>query len=157
VRLLIAVLTLLSNLDLKGTSQDVRYTKPYHASLKSAVSFIRVGPSKDHPVAWVVLCQRFPLTISAHFDLWRKVHGPRGVSGWVHRSLLSFKQTVFIPKTCCVRVEPSCKSAIIAIVQAPNVLEVIEKKGVWLFVKVGTLKGYIQITPFNKKLTGLAK
>ena len=71
---------------------------PRFASLRHDKVYLRVGPGKQYPIAWVYQRQNLPVKILARFDLWRKVRDPIGDEGWIHKSLLSNKRFAIITK-----------------------------------------------------------
>ena len=69
---------------------------PRFASLKSSSANMRVGPSKNHPIAWLYTRVGLPLKITAEFDVWRRVQDHNGIEGWMHVSLLSAERTALV-------------------------------------------------------------
>ena len=74
---------------------------PRFASLKFDHSNVRIGPNKDHEVAWVYTRAALPVEITAEFENWRRIRDRDGTEGWVYHTLLSGKRTAYVarPKT----------------------------------------------------------
>lgn len=127
---------------LAASSQD-----PVPASLKSGEVNLRVGPGVRYPINWVLLCQGMPVRIVEWFDLWRKIQDPLGSVGWVHKSLLSRRLTLFILGETFLRKKPDPKAAPLARI---GYGVTVDKKGVvqretgkWYDVKVAGFRGYL--------------
>lgn len=69
---------------------------PRYVSLKSDEVNVRVGPGKRYPISWVYKRDYFPVEVVEEFGHWRKVRDHEKAEGWIHKSLLSGKRTVFI-------------------------------------------------------------
>jgi hypothetical protein len=54
---------------------------------------MRIGPSLDYGTQWIYRVSGLPLEITAEYGNWRQVRDSDGVSGWMHRALLSSKRT----------------------------------------------------------------
>ena len=71
----------------------IKKNSPQHSSLKSSHVKLRVGPGKQYPIEWLLICKNLPVLILAQFDQWRHIRIFDGTEGWVHKSLLSTKKT----------------------------------------------------------------
>lgn len=69
---------------------------PRFASVKSHPVNIRIGPSRDHDIAWTFLRSSLPVEITQEFDVWVRVRDAEGQEGWVQRSFLSGKRTALV-------------------------------------------------------------
>jgi SH3-like domain-containing protein len=68
---------------------------PRFVSFKRDTVNMRIGPSRNHAVDWVYRgYQGLPVLVIAESGHWRKVADHEGVSGWVHRALLTSTRTV---------------------------------------------------------------
>jgi SH3-like domain-containing protein len=57
---------------------------------------MRGGPSLDYGIAWIYRVPGLPLEITAEYGNWRQVRDSDGVSGWMHRALLSSNRTAIV-------------------------------------------------------------
>ncbi|WP_310621959.1 SH3 domain-containing protein [Flexibacterium corallicola] len=62
---------------------------PRYVSLKSDRVNVRVGPSREHDVAWTFVRERLPVEIIQEYDEWRRIRDWEGKTGWVFRTLLT--------------------------------------------------------------------
>ncbi|EPE95471.1 SH3 domain-containing protein [Rhizobium grahamii] len=69
---------------------------PRFVSVKSKEARMRVGPSLDYATQWIYQAPGLPLEIIAEYDNWRQVRDCDGISGWMHRALLSSHRTALI-------------------------------------------------------------
>ncbi|MFD1703940.1 SH3 domain-containing protein [Methylopila henanensis] len=69
---------------------------PRFVSLKSAKVYVRQGPTKEHPVAFVYRRAGEPVEITAEYDNWRRIRDSEGAEGWVWHSLLSGRRTALV-------------------------------------------------------------
>jgi SH3-like domain-containing protein len=73
---------------------------PRYVSLKADRVNVRVGPTKNHDVAWVYTRAGLPVEITAEFENWRRIRDSEGAEGWVYHSLLSGRRTAIVsPKS----------------------------------------------------------
>jgi len=69
---------------------------PRFVSLKARNARMRVGPSFDYAAKWVYVAPGLPMEIIEEYGNWRQVRDCDGISGWMHRSLLSRQRTAMI-------------------------------------------------------------
>ncbi|MGO7039311.1 SH3 domain-containing protein [Rhizobium acaciae] len=69
---------------------------PRFVSLKTARARMRIGPAFEYAVKWLYQAPGLPLEITEEYGNWRQVRDSDGVSGWMHRSLLSGNRTAMI-------------------------------------------------------------
>lgn len=69
---------------------------PRFASLKANRARMRVGPAFEYAVKWIYQAPGLPLEITEEYGNWRQVRDSDGVSGWMHRSLLSSRRTAIV-------------------------------------------------------------
>ncbi|MCX2724811.1 SH3 domain-containing protein [Roseibium salinum] len=69
---------------------------PRFVSLKSDRVNVRVGPSRDHDIAWTFVHSGLPVEIIQEFDNWRRIRDWEGKQGWVFHSLLSGRRTALV-------------------------------------------------------------
>lgn len=69
---------------------------PRFVSLKTDKVNVRLGPAKDHEVAWVYSRSALPVEVIAESDNWRRIRDWEGAEGWVYHSLLSGRRTALV-------------------------------------------------------------
>lgn len=69
---------------------------PRFVSLKADRVNVRVGPTRDHEVAWVFTRAGLPVEITAEYSNWRRIRDWQGSEGWVYHSLLSGRRTAMV-------------------------------------------------------------
>lgn len=69
---------------------------PRFVSLKSDRVNVRVGPSRDHNIAWTFVQAGLPVEIIQEFENWRRIRDWEGKEGWVFHSLLSGRRTALV-------------------------------------------------------------
>jgi SH3-like domain-containing protein len=69
---------------------------PRFVSLKTDKVNVRVGPAKDHEVAFVYSRSALPVEVIAESDNWRRIRDWEGAEGWVWHSLLSGRRTALV-------------------------------------------------------------
>lgn len=69
---------------------------PRFVSLKAGKVFVRLGPTKDYPVAYVYRRAGEPVEITAEYNNWRRIRDSEGSEGWVWHSLLSGRRTALV-------------------------------------------------------------
>jgi SH3-like domain-containing protein len=76
--------------------QTSGFPLPRFASVKSQPVNFRIGPSRDHDIAWTFLRSGMPVEITQEFDTWYRVRDSEGQEGWVQQSFLSGKRTALV-------------------------------------------------------------
>ena len=69
---------------------------PRYVSLKVGKVNGRIGPSRNHAVAWQYRRKGLPLIVVAETDMWRKVRDVHGDESWIHKPALSGERRVLI-------------------------------------------------------------
>ncbi|MBN8183578.1 SH3 domain-containing protein [Roseibium aggregatum] len=69
---------------------------PRFVSLKSDRVNVRIGPSREHDIAWTFVQSGLPVEIVGEFENWRRIRDWEGKQGWVFRSLLSSRRTALV-------------------------------------------------------------
>lgn len=69
---------------------------PRFVSLKAQNARMRIGPSLDYGVKWLYSAPGLPMEIIEEYGNWREVRDCDGISGWMHRSLLSGQRAAVI-------------------------------------------------------------
>ena len=69
---------------------------PRFVSLKSDRVNVRLGPSREHGIAWTFVHTGLPVEIIQEFENWRRIRDWEGKQGWVFHSLLSSRRTALV-------------------------------------------------------------
>lgn len=69
---------------------------PRFVSLKSDRVNVRIGPSREHKIAWTFVQSGLPVEIIQEFENWRQIRDWEGKTGWVFHSLLSGRRTALV-------------------------------------------------------------
>lgn len=69
---------------------------PRFVALKSDKVNARLGPTRDHPVAWIYQRPGLPVEVTAEFDNWRRIRDHEGTETWVFHSMLSGRRTAMV-------------------------------------------------------------
>jgi SH3-like domain-containing protein len=125
---------------------------PRFVSLRSREARMRIGPSLDYGTQWIYRVAGLPLEITAEYGNWRQVRDSDGVSGWMHRALLSSKRTAligpWISANAPIRAEPTTSAATLASLAARVRLSIDSCDGHWCKVEVTGhhLEGFVKQT-----------
>ena len=76
------------------SAQDRR--PPYWASINRAEAIMRRGPSTEMRAMWEYRRIGLPLRVVAVRGDWRQVADPDGVTGWMHKRLLTGTRTAIV-------------------------------------------------------------
>jgi SH3-like domain-containing protein len=122
---------------------------PRFVSLKAARANVRVGPSRQHDVAWTFNQSGMPVEIVAEFENWRRIRDSGGNEGWVYHALLSGERTgLYDPwqssNPGVLRAQPKRTASIAAHVENRAVLKVSQCDGTWCAVSAGRAEGYVE-------------
>ena len=71
-------------------------TPPYWASVNQPEAIMRRGPSTEMRAMWNYRRVDLPLKVIAVHDDWRQVQDPGGITGWMHRRLLTGRRTAIV-------------------------------------------------------------
>ena len=121
--------------------------KEYFVCLKSGEVNLRTGPSKKHPIKWVIKHPGEPLKVIAKFEQWIKVSDIDGDEGWILDALASYKLQggiVVESKLVTMYKRPDISSQKIVKLQQKTRLRVnkcIENK--WCSVSIKDFKGWV--------------
>jgi len=125
---------------------------PRFVSLRSREARMRIGPSLDYGTQWIYRVAGLPFEITAEYGNWRQVRDSDGVSGWMHRALLSSNRTAlvgpWIAAHVAIRAEPSTASRTLASLAARVRLSIDSCDGSWCKVEVTghNLEGFVRQT-----------
>jgi SH3-like domain-containing protein len=122
---------------------------PRFVSLKADRVNVRVGPDKDHDVAWIYTRVGWPVEITAEFEDWRRIRDSDGTEGWVYHSLLSGKRMAAVQlksKTdlAALYAKPDAHSTVTAQLQFGVLGEVKSCTGTWCRIAGSGFDGWVE-------------
>ena len=112
-------------------------------SLKSSKINMRVGPGDEFPISWVFLRAGLPMMLIAEFQQWRKVRYLDNTEGWMHRNMISGKNTAVVTKEGALLYKKDSESCPIAKIEKNVIVKVLEKRDNWIRVDINKIKGWI--------------
>jgi SH3-like domain-containing protein len=119
-------------------------------SLRSRLVNMHVGPGMQYPIIWQFVQSGLPVEVVGEFEHWRQIKDVSGSKGWVHKSLLCGKRTVYVVRDQEVlRKAPDSASPPVAYLQKGIVGKVLTLQGGWCFIQVshanvGHYKGWVE-------------
>jgi SH3-like domain-containing protein len=121
---------------------------PRYVSLKADRVNVRIGPTKDHDVAWVYTRAALPVEITAESENWRRIRDWEGAEGWVYHSLLSGRRTAIVSPKSKQELVPlydsaDASSAVTARLQAGVIGSVKGCNGAWCRISGDKFDGWI--------------
>ncbi|ADZ68504.1 SH3 domain-containing protein [Polymorphum gilvum] len=125
---------------------------PRFVSLKSDRVNVRMGPSRDHEVAWTYVQAGLPVEIVQEFENWRRVRDWEGKEGWLFHSLLSGRRTGLVTPwesadtATPLRASARSDAPIVAYLQSKVLAEVRQCRGGWCRVEGAGYRGWIDQT-----------
>ncbi|MEP4033466.1 SH3 domain-containing protein [Roseibium polysiphoniae] len=124
---------------------------PRFVSLKSDRVNVRIGPSRDHDVAWTFVQAGLPVEIIQEFENWRRIRDWEGKEGWVFHSLLSGRRTALVTPwddavQTPLRARSKSDAQMVAELQANVLATVDECAGGWCRVHGEGYDGWIDQT-----------
>lgn len=123
---------------------------PRYASLRANAVNLHVGPGNNYPIDWRYIRQSMPVEILAEFDTWRQIRDWQGTQGWVHKSLLSGRRTIWVMNSIKnLRKDADPKAQVIAKLEPGVIARALECKNNWCKIEVktptgGRLRGWIK-------------
>lgn len=122
---------------------------PRYVSLKAGKVYVRVGPTKDYPVAFIYRRAGEPVEITAEYDNWRRIRDSEGSEGWVWHSLLSGRRTGLVApwakeSALPIRVNASADERTSARLEPKVLVEVRKCDGQWCRVEGDGFDGFIE-------------
>lgn len=147
--ILMAVLSLAAAMPRPAAAENDKLPVPRFVSLKADEANLRTGPGIRYPVRWVYRKKWLPVEIVEEFDHWRKIRDVDGESGWVHKSLLSSRRTVFITdKQAVLRKHQEENAPPLLRAERGVIADVIECESRWCRVQIENVKGWAPKTAF---------
>ena len=122
---------------------------PRFVSLKAGKVYVRLGPTKDYPVAYIYRRAGEPVEITAEYDNWRRIRDSEGSEGWVWHSLLSGRRTGLVaPWTkeaaLPIRVKASADERTAARLEPKVLVEARRCDGQWCRIEGDGFSGFIE-------------
>ena len=116
---------------------------PRYVSVRADEVNVRTGPGVRYPIDWVFVRENMPVEVVAEFETWRQIRDWQGVTGWVHRSMLSGKRTVMVtPDMITVRRDADANSPPVARAEQGVVGGLDTCRDGWCRVTVGGVVGW---------------
>jgi SH3-like domain-containing protein len=125
-----------------------------YASLKSDRVVLFKGPGKEHPVTGEFKRTGLPVEVLREHKAWREVRDARGITGWMHGSLLSSRRTALIlPRevkedragaVVTLRDDDHERARAVAQVEAGVLVGIIACARQWCRVSTGDHRGWIE-------------
>ena len=119
---------------------------PRYVSLKSNDSNIRVGPSKNYPIAIKYKIDNFPIKIIEEYEDWRKIIDYEYNTGWIHKSLIKGDRSVIVisSNNKNIYIFNTIEGKKIGEVTEKTILNLHKCKLNWCFVSKNNSKGWIE-------------
>ncbi len=130
------------------SGQASKLPVPRYVSLKADRVNVRIGPTKNHEVAWVYTQAALPVEITAELENWRRIRDWEGAEGWVYHSLLSGRRTAIVSPKSKQDLVPlhdaaDANSAVTARLQAGVIGSVKVCNGTWCHLAGEKFDGWI--------------
>jgi SH3-like domain-containing protein len=108
---------------------------------------LRVGPGNNYPARITYTRKGIPLKVIAEFDFWRKIKDADGQEGWIHKTLLSNTQTIWVTTDLsCLISDPSSPEEVILKAEKGVEGEFLKDiKGKYAKVRIANQKGWMLI------------
>lgn len=123
-----------------------RLPVPRFLSLEYNEINARNGPGEDHRILWTWRAKGMPVEVIAETSDWRRVRGPDGTPGWVHKRGLTGDLTVMRvkPGAAALLASPQDGARTVAWLR-PNAVAALDKAdGDWRRVKAGGREGWVR-------------
>jgi len=137
----------------QGLSWEGRASAPSSPSpwfsIKKSPCNIRRGPGKDYPIVWLSKAA-MPVVVMAESEDWRRLKDRDGILGWVHKNMLSKKESAFvIENLSALYKKPAPNSRILAYLKPELLVWVRGCQDQWCRVKIeqedqGKFEGYVK-------------
>ena len=117
---------------------------PRFVSLKGDKVNLRRGPSLDYKIDWVYKRKHLPLMIVSEFGHWRKVIDFEGYTGWIYKDLLSGSRYIIVnTEETLLRNKAGFNSLGKAILKREVIGKLIDCEGLWCFIRIKNMRGYV--------------
>jgi SH3-like domain-containing protein len=119
----------------------------HYASLAFNKANMRVGPGTQYPIDWVYVKKGLPLEVLRDYGPWRQVRDRDGVTGWMHRRLLSARRMVIITGaarvTRALRRQPATSAPVVLRAEAGVLGHLVKCAGDWCAVEIAERRGWL--------------
>ena len=120
-----------------------------YASVRSDLVNVRTGPGKNYPFEWVFLLENMPVAVIAEYEHWRRICDWEGVTGWVHRAMLSPKRTLIVSSPIAtLRRKPLDNAPAVARLETRVICKLLDCKEHWCRVSVEGYRGWLAAEDF---------
>lgn len=102
---------------------------------------VRSGPGTHYPLEWQLTRARWPLGLIRIFQDWYYIRDHDGIAGWVHKSMLSHKQTFAVLESTPLYAHVHQKQTILATMPSMTILKKISCKN----------DGWCRVETFDKR------
>ena len=141
---LLLIVNVLSASSASKISKKTGLPLPRFVSLKSNKVNLRRGPSLDYKIDWVYKRKHLPLMIVSEFGHWRQVTDFEGYTGWIYKDLLSGSRYIIVNKEeTLLRNKATFDSLGKAILKREVIAKLIDCEGLWCFIRVRNMRGYV--------------
>ena len=141
---LFLIFNVLSASSASKISKETGLPLPRFVSLKSNKVNLRRGPGLDYKIDWVYKRKHLPLMIVSEFGHWRQVIDFEGYSGWIYKDLLSGSRYIIVNKEeTLLRNKATFDSLGKAILKRELVAKLIDCEGLWCFIRIRNMRGYV--------------
>ena len=141
---LFLIVNMLSASSASKISKKTGLPLPRFVSLKSNKVNLRRGPSLDYKIDWVYKRKHLPLMIVGEFGHWRQVTDFEGYTGWIYKDLLSGSRYIIVNKEeTLLRNKAGFDSLGKAILKKEVIGKLIDCKGLWCFIRIKNMRGYV--------------
>lgn len=127
------------------------YPLPRFVSLKASRVNLRIGPGREHAIAYRYLKAGLPVEIVQEWSNWRQIRDWEGTEGWVHKSLLSGKRAAIVTPWSkgdqdlhTLTAKPGDTGRIVAQLEPGTSAEVSECLENWCSLEIAGRKGWIE-------------
>ena len=114
---------------------------------------MRVGPGKEYPISWILLRSNMPVMLIAEFDQWRKIKLKDGAEGWVHKTMVSYKNSAFVSSKYAILYKDAGTSYPLAKLENGVIVRCLKQDNGWIKVEVNKIKGWM----IRKNLWGVSE
>lgn len=124
---------------------DTGFPLPRYVSIRNAPANLRLGPSASHKVDWALMHAGMPVQIIDEEGLWRQVRLYDGLTGWLHKSLLSGARTVLVISDgrAALHDQANDDASVAAYAERGVILRAQECTIQWCRVRKGEIKGWV--------------
>ena len=117
---------------------------PRFVSLRDEEISLRTGPGGRYPTEWVYKKPALPVEVIAEHDVWLRIRDPQGTLGWVKRTSVSSKRTVFVSAANTkMYSEMSLSSGVVANIESGAIGQIESCESVWCKIKFPEAKGFM--------------